>query len=83
MVGTLLAREGIDPSFAPQLGRLLFVYRNVRARVFPCEGIPEAADFDFWVGRWEVRLPDGTLGVAWPSLRDGFGRTQADFQRIR
>ena len=27
----LLAREGIDPSFAPQLGRLLFVYRNVRA----------------------------------------------------
>ncbi|HLF09593.1 MAG TPA: tetratricopeptide repeat protein [Gammaproteobacteria bacterium] len=37
------------------------VYRNVRARVFPCEGIPEASDFDFWVGRWEVRLPDGTL----------------------
>lgn len=26
----LLAREGIDPAFAPQLGRLLFVYRNVR-----------------------------------------------------
>lgn len=24
-------------------------------------------------------LPDGTLGVAWPSLRAGFGRTQADF----
>jgi fucose permease len=24
-------------------------------------------------------LPDGTLGVAWPSLRDGFARTQADF----
>jgi outer membrane receptor for ferrienterochelin and colicins len=26
----LLAREGIDPAFAPQLGRLLFHYRNVR-----------------------------------------------------
>lgn len=24
-------------------------------------------------------LPDGMLGVAWPSLRDGFGRAQADF----
>ncbi len=37
------------------------VYRNVRARVFPCEGIPEAGAFDFWLGRWEVRMPDGTL----------------------
>jgi hypothetical protein len=37
------------------------VYRHVRARVFPCEGMPEAAQFDFWVGRWEVRRPDGTL----------------------
>jgi fucose permease len=24
-------------------------------------------------------LPDGTLGVAWPSVRDGFARTQTDF----
>lgn len=24
-------------------------------------------------------LPDGTMGVAWPSVRDGFGRTQTDF----
>jgi tetratricopeptide (TPR) repeat protein len=37
------------------------VYRNVRARVYPCEGIPEAGAFDFWLGRWEVRMPDGTL----------------------
>ena len=37
------------------------VHRNVRARVYPCEGIPEASDFDFWLGRWEVRMPDGTL----------------------
>lgn len=27
-------------------------------------------------------LPDGTLGVAWPSLRDGFERTQADFGKV-
>lgn len=27
-------------------------------------------------------LPDGTLGVAWPSLRDGFARTQADFGMV-
>ena len=37
------------------------VHRNVRARVFPCEAIAAASDFDFWLGRWEVRLPDGTL----------------------
>ena len=37
------------------------VYANVRARVFPCEGIPEASQFDFWLGRWEVRRADGTL----------------------
>jgi hypothetical protein len=37
------------------------IYANVRARVFPCEGMPEAAEFDFWLGRWEVRGADGTL----------------------
>jgi hypothetical protein len=37
------------------------IYRSVRSRVLPCEGIPEAAQFDFWLGRWEVRGPDGTL----------------------
>jgi len=43
------------------LRRFQRVYRNVRARVFPCEGLEHANDFDFWVGRWEVRMPDGTL----------------------
>jgi hypothetical protein len=48
------------------------VYRNVRARVFPCEGVKEASDFDFWIGRWEVRLPDGTLvGTNTVAKRDG------------
>jgi tetratricopeptide (TPR) repeat protein len=37
------------------------VYRSVRRRVFPCEGIAAARAFDFWVGDWEVRLADGTL----------------------
>jgi hypothetical protein len=37
------------------------VYARVRARVFPCEGAPGADDFDFWLGRWEVRQPNGTL----------------------
>jgi tetratricopeptide (TPR) repeat protein len=36
-------------------------YRNVRRRVFPCEGFAAARDFDFWVGTWEVRLEDATL----------------------
>ncbi len=44
-----------------ELSRFQRVYRNVRARVYPCEGLPEASGFDFWLGRWEVRMPDGTL----------------------
>jgi Tetratricopeptide repeat len=48
------------------------IYRSVRARVFPCEGEPEAAALDFWVGRWEVRAPDGTLiGTDTVVKRDG------------
>ncbi|MGD8809423.1 MAG: hypothetical protein PVG24_07440, partial [Gammaproteobacteria bacterium] len=35
--------------------------RNVRGRVYPCEAIPEYSQFDFWLGDWEVRTPDGTL----------------------
>jgi hypothetical protein len=55
-----------------ELARFQRVYRNVRARVFPCEGVKEASDFDFWVGRWEVRLPDGTLvGTNTIAKRDG------------
>ncbi len=54
------------------VSRFQRVYRNVRARVFPCEGVPEASAFDFWIGRWEVRLPDGTLvGTNTIAKRDG------------
>lgn len=44
-----------------ELSRFKRVERNVRARVYPCEGMPQASAFDFWLGRWEVRMPDGTL----------------------
>jgi hypothetical protein len=37
------------------------IYASVRRRVSPCEGMPAAAEFDFWLGSWEVRGPDGTL----------------------
>jgi hypothetical protein len=48
------------------------VYRSVRGRVFPCEGMPAAHEFDFWLGRWEVRMPDGTLlGYDTITKRDG------------
>lgn len=51
------------PDLDPLRGERRFdeIYRSVRSRVFPCERIPEAAEFDFWLGRWEVRSPDGTL----------------------
>jgi hypothetical protein len=55
-----------------ELSRYQRVYRNVRARVYPCEGVPEAAAFDFWLGRWEVRMPDGTpIGTNTITKRDG------------
>lgn len=41
--------------------RFKAVLKNVRARVYPCEEEAEAKQFDFWLGRWEVRMPDGTL----------------------
>jgi hypothetical protein len=54
------------------LSRFERVRRNIRARVFPCESEPEARDFDFWIGRWEVREPDGTLvGTDTIEKRDG------------
>ncbi len=48
------------------------VYRNVRSRVYPCEGIPGSSDFDFWLGEWDVRLADGTwAGRSEIAKRDG------------
>ena len=41
--------------------RFQSVYRSVRQRVYPCEDEPEAAQFDFWLGHWEVRGGDGAL----------------------
>jgi hypothetical protein len=54
------------------LSRFQRVHRNMRARVYPCEGLAEASEFDFWVGRWEVRMPDGTpIGTNTITKRDG------------
>jgi hypothetical protein len=54
------------------LSRFERVHRNIRARVFPCESEGNASDFDFWLGRWEVREPDGTLvGTDTIEKRDG------------
>jgi hypothetical protein len=54
------------------LSRFERVHRNIRARVYPCEGLAEASEFDFWVGRWEVRMPDGTpIGTNTITKRDG------------
>jgi len=57
----LLLEEAPDFDALRDNARFQSVYAHVRARVLPCEGIPEASQFDFWLGRWEVRRPDGTL----------------------
>jgi len=69
-----LALVETAPEFDPYRDRSRFqrVHRNIRARVYPCEGIEEASGFDFWLGRWEVRMPDGTLiGTNNITKRDG------------
>jgi hypothetical protein len=56
-----LLEEAPDLDSLRDESRFQSVYRSVRRRVYPCEGMPEAAQFDFWLGHWEVRGPDGTL----------------------
>lgn len=51
--------EDLDPiRDTPQFREIV---RNVRARVYPCESVPEFSQFDFWLGEWEVRTADGSL----------------------
>jgi Tetratricopeptide repeat len=57
----VLLEEADDFDAIRDSRRFQRVYRSVRARVLPCEGIPEAAQFDFWLGTWEVRGTDGGL----------------------
>ena len=56
-----LLNEADDLDVLRNESRFQRVHRSVRSRVFPCEATPAAAEFDFWLGRWEVRMPDGTL----------------------
>lgn len=52
--------------------RFARVERSVRDRVYPCESMREAYEFDFWIGRWEVRAADGSLaGHSTITRRDG------------
>jgi hypothetical protein len=63
-----------SPDFDPVRGDPRFdrVIRNVRSRVYPCDSIPEASHFDFWLGRWEVRAVDGTL-IGYDTVTKGDG----------
>jgi outer membrane receptor for ferrienterochelin and colicins len=64
----LMAREGIDPSFSPTIGRLLFVYRNV------AEARTEGIEAD-----GEIALSSSlSLGGAYTALRALDRTTQRD-----
>ena len=56
-----LLQESADFDSIRDTNQFREVLRNVRARVYPCEQIPEFNQFDFWLGDWEVRTPDGSL----------------------
>lgn len=85
-VGTR-AREMIEqtPALEPLRGDPRFerIVQSVRARVHPCRGLPEASQFDFWLGRWEVRDIDGTLiGYDTITKRDGDCSILEQWERI-
>lgn len=67
-----LLEESADLGALESEQRFKDVQQSVRTRVYPCESIPQARQFDFWLGRWEVRQPDGTLvGYNNITRRDG------------
>jgi tetratricopeptide (TPR) repeat protein len=67
-----LLEEAPDFAVLRDERRFRQIQRSVRARVFPCEGMRDAQAFDFWLGRWEVRGPDGSLlGFDTITKRDG------------
>ncbi len=41
--------------------RFQAVTRKVKGNAQPCSVLPEARQFDFWIGEWEVRDPQGQL----------------------
>jgi len=69
----VLLEEAEDFDSLRDDSRFQRVYRSVRGRVFPCEGMAEAAAFDFWVGDWEVRGADGSLLGTNSIIRDDGG----------
>ncbi len=52
-----------DDSFASLVGTPRFdaALARIDAASRPCAALPEARQFDFWVGKWEVRNPQGQL----------------------
>ena len=79
--GVIEERPELDPLRGDP--RFQHVARNVRARVHPCAGRAETAQFDFWVGRWEVRGVDGTLiGYDTITKRDGDCALLEQWERV-
>ncbi len=52
-----------DPDLAALRGdpRYQAAVDKMEAAAHPCETSPQSRQFDFWVGSWEVRTPDGQL----------------------
>jgi|GEM_PF-208504 len=78
--------------------RFKAVLEKMEALAHPCETSPESRQFDFWVGSWEVRTPDGQLagtsqiqrilaGCAllenWKGARGGSGKSINSFNKYK
>jgi tetratricopeptide (TPR) repeat protein len=89
-----------DEDLAPlrEEPRFKAVLKRVEAAAHPCPSIPEARQFDFWVGKWDVRTPAGdpagtntielilgqcALMENWTGLGGGTGRSVNFYDRVK
>jgi tetratricopeptide (TPR) repeat protein len=87
-----------DPDLATLRGdpRYQAALDKMEALAHPCETSPQARQFDFWVGSWEVRTPDGQLAGTnqiqrilsgcvllenWKGVRGGSGKSLNAFNQ--
>ena len=89
-----------DPDLAPlrEDARYQALLPRLEALAHPCKTLPEARQFDFWVGKWEVRSPDGQLAGTneiqlilgecvllenWKGARGGNGKSINTFNKYK
>ncbi|MCJ7591455.1 MAG: hypothetical protein MUO51_08890 [Woeseiaceae bacterium] len=58
---TAVAFMGNDPILASVAGNEVFdpLTAELEKAAYPCENDPQFAEFDFWIGEWDVQMANG------------------------